>query len=92
MDNIRPVPGTGIDVNSPCVDCNNQGENWICLQCFQVFCSRYVNGHMVQHGEASGHKIALSFADLSVWCYGCDDYIDHAVSKTIKQNIGPMHG
>lgn len=55
-------------------------SNEIILLSFQVFCSRYVKSHMVEHAGKAGHKIALSFADLSVWCYECDDYIDHAVS------------
>ena len=43
---------------------------------FQVFCSRYVNEHMVKHGESTGHPVVLSYADLSVWCYPCENYID----------------
>ena len=50
----------------------------ICLVCRQVFCSRYVNEHMVGHNSASGHELAISMADLSVWCYACDYYVDNA--------------
>jgi hypothetical protein len=25
------------------------GENWLCLKCSKVYCSRYVNGHGLQH-------------------------------------------
>ena len=46
----------------------------------QVFCGRYVNEHMVVHQETCGHKIALSLADMSVWCYLCDSYLDNHVS------------
>jgi len=35
---------------------------------------------MVIHQETSGHKMALSMADLSVWCYLCDSYLDNQVS------------
>ena len=35
---------------------------------------------MVVHQETSGHKMALSMADLSVWCYLCDSYLDNHVS------------
>ncbi len=31
------------------------------------------------HQDTSGHKIALSMADLSVWCYLCDSYLDNQV-------------
>lgn len=32
-----------------CKDCGNAGENWICLECKMVYCSRYVKCHMVNH-------------------------------------------
>jgi histone deacetylase 6 len=32
---------------------------------------------MVVHGATTEHKVVLSYADLSVWCYGCDAYIDN---------------
>ena len=50
----------------------------ICLVCREVFCSRYVNEHMVVHNSTSGHQLAISMADLSVWCYACDYYVDNA--------------
>lgn len=51
----------------------------------QVFCGRYVNKHMLVHEANSGHKVALSMADLSVWCYACDSYLDNHVSHCIKR-------
>ena len=63
-------------------------ENWLCLQCGVVGCSRYVNGHGLIHFEATlnsdpgpdgaGHCIAASLADLSVWCHACGAYLRHA--------------
>jgi len=35
----------GIEVNTPCSVCNHSPENWECLSCGKVFCSRYVNSH-----------------------------------------------
>ena len=70
------------------------GENWLCLQCGKVHCSRYVNGHCVDHWKYSktsddneGHCIAISFADLSVWCHECQSYIrnDHLLTPLLKQ-------
>lgn len=58
-----------------CKSCKNIGENWICLECVQVFCSRYVKGHMMLHNEETKHPIALSFSDASFWCYDCESYI-----------------
>eukprot|EP00980_Cylindrotheca_fusiformis_P013123 scaffold3297_cov132-Cylindrotheca_fusiformis.AAC.3 len=51
------------------------GENWLCLTCLKVFCSRYVNGHCVEHWKEANHCIAASLADLSVWCHECQSYI-----------------
>lgn len=42
---------------------------------------------MQHHSEEYGHLIALSLADLSVWCYGCDSYISNSVSK-LQSSIG----
>ena len=46
---------TTIDVSSeggeelPLSSSCPKGENWLCLTCRKVFCSRYVNGHGLQH-------------------------------------------
>ena len=62
-----------VDVCEPCKECAHIGENWLCLMCSMVYCSRYVNSHMVAHNaEEPGHMIALSYSDISVWCYECD--------------------
>lgn len=69
-------------------------ENWICLHCGVVRCSRYVNGHGVQHYEdtlvsdqgpdGAGHCVAVSLSDLSVWCHACRSYLKH------KQLLDPI--
>ncbi|KAL5660155.1 hypothetical protein ACJX0J_027280, partial [Zea mays] len=42
-----------------------------------VMCSRFINKHMLcHHEEETGHCLALSFSDLSVWCFSCDSYLD----------------
>ncbi|KAJ3030399.1 UNVERIFIED_CONTAM: NAD-dependent protein deacetylase sirtuin-2 [Siphonaria sp. JEL0065] len=50
-------------------------ENWICLCCHFIGCSRYMSSHLLEHHTESTHPIAASFVDLSVYCYSCDDYI-----------------
>lgn len=60
---------------SSCKECENIEENWICLKCENVFCSRYVNEHMFKHNIDTKHNIAFSLADGSFWCYDCDSYI-----------------
>ncbi|XP_031365832.1 histone deacetylase 6 isoform X2 [Apis dorsata] len=77
LDNIRDVPALGIDVHLPCVECGSTAENWICLQCYIIHCARNINQHGVLHAEKMEHPLALSFSDLSVWCYKCEAYIDN---------------
>lgn len=69
---LSEVASLHIDVRKPCESCGNIGENWVCLICSVVMCSRYVKSHMVAHNAQSGHMLVLSFSDLSVWCYVCD--------------------
>ncbi|KAF7653173.1 hypothetical protein LDENG_00086580 [Lucifuga dentata] len=88
LDNVKPLPPSGIDVFLPCQDCGSAAENWICLTCYQVFCGRYVNGHMLSHGVMSEHHVVLSFADLSVWCYMCEAYIHN---KTLLDAKNAAH-
>jgi uncharacterized UBP type Zn finger protein len=68
-------------------------ENWFCLECGVLRCSRYVNGHAIMHWEDTktanidtplvGHCVAISLTDLSVWCYECGAYVTHP-------SLGPL--
>nr|GLL23747.1 histone deacetylase 6 [Ipomoea trifida] len=62
--------------NTPCNKCQHPSENWLCLSCKEVLCSRFVNKHMLEHYQRVDHSLALSFSDLSVWCFSCDAYLD----------------
>lgn len=73
-----------IDVHRPCKECDSKRENWICLTCYQVFCSRFVKSHMVEHYEKTKHSMVLSFSDLSFWCYSCDAYITNSLLDGAK--------
>ncbi|CAJ1085668.1 histone deacetylase 6 isoform X1 [Xyrichtys novacula] len=79
LDAVKPLPPSGIDVFQLCQDCGSEAENWICLTCYQVFCGRYVNEHMVTHGVVAEHPVVLSFCDLSVWCYLCESYVHNQI-------------
>ncbi|XP_064631890.1 histone deacetylase 6-like isoform X3 [Lineus longissimus] len=83
---IGPLPDKGLDANAPCLDCEAVGENWVCLICYKVYCSRYVNEHMLFHGIATEHPLVLSYADLSIWCYACNDYIHNDALLPAKQS------
>lgn len=55
----------------------HKGENWWCLHCGGIYCSRYVNGHGVKHYESrSEHCVMIGLADLSVWCHKCGAYLE----------------
>ena len=69
---IKQTDSLKIDISAPCLTCGNKGENWLCLVCSDVYCSRYVKEHMVKHHEDTRHAVTLSFSDLSFWCYECD--------------------
>lgn len=60
---------------SPCGHCSSVKENWMCFECKEVFCSRFVEGHMAMHNETTRHPVAFSFSDGSAWCYECDSYV-----------------
>lgn len=62
-------------LTSPCRICANKDENWVCLSCEGVFCSRYVNKHMAVHYEEMKHSIGFSLSDGSFWCFDCESYI-----------------
>ena len=38
---------------------------------------------MLFHSLATDHKMVLSYADLSVWCYACASYVHNQVSMPI---------
>jgi hypothetical protein len=62
-------------------------ENWICLECNASRCSRYVNGHSIHHAQSTGHCLAVSLSDLSVWCYECEAYVTHSSLKPILTRL-----
>ncbi|VEL33868.1 unnamed protein product [Protopolystoma xenopodis] len=66
--------------NSQCGECDNRSENWVCLTCYQVFCGRFARGHMLRHHSTTSHPMAMSYSDLSAWCYDCDAYVHNEAS------------
>ncbi|XP_059483409.1 histone deacetylase 6 isoform X2 [Neocloeon triangulifer] len=78
LDRVEPLPENGLDINQNCGACEkeNHAENWVCLTCYEVMCGRYICGHMKMHSEQHSHPLVLSYSDLSVWCYGCESYVD----------------
>ncbi|VDM24056.1 unnamed protein product [Hydatigera taeniaeformis] len=75
------------EVAHPCTRCENRHENWVCLTCYEVYCGRYAQGHMLEHHNTTQHPIVLSLADLSAWCYVCNSYIHNEVLLEAKQAL-----
>ncbi|KAM3204755.1 histone deacetylase 6 isoform X1 [Capsicum annuum] len=73
-----PTPDT------PCNRCQHPVENWLCLCCKEVLCSRFVNKHMIEHYKLTDHSLVLSFSDLSVWCFSCNAYLDAQVIRPLQ--------
>ncbi|VDM44424.1 unnamed protein product [Toxocara canis] len=87
LEEVRPVPREGISASSICMECSSAEENWVCLTCYMVHCSRYVHGHAVIHSNRSSHQLALSLTDISVWCYACEAYIHNEVLTAAKNEV-----
>ena len=55
-----------------CKKCNEEKELWICLICGETFCSRYINGHFLEHNKDNqDHCLCLGLMDFSIWCFEC---------------------
>ena len=55
-----------------CQKCEEINELWICLICGEVYCSRYIKGHFLEHNKANPeHCLCLGTIDLSIWCFEC---------------------
>lgn len=48
----------------------------MCLNCGQVLCGRYENGHALHHSTLNTqHNVCLNTVNCSVYCYKCDDFV-----------------
>lgn len=36
LETVAEVPPEGLSVETPCAECDQVGENWVCLICYQV--------------------------------------------------------
>ncbi|KAE9552235.1 hypothetical protein FO519_004544 [Halicephalobus sp. NKZ332] len=91
LASVKEVPKDfekNLDLKGKCTDCEEKDENWICLNCYGLYCSRHVNGHSLRHfTENPDHCMVFSLADLSLWCHACDDYVDNPVALPIRNIV-----
>jgi Zn-finger in ubiquitin-hydrolases and other protein len=72
--------------------CGLATENWLCLACGVVRCSRYQHGHCrlhyyndelhQPHQQPPQHAVHVSLSDLSVWCHSCQKYLSTSTGAT----------
>lgn len=69
-------------------ECTSAKENWMCLNCGQVLCGRYVNGHALHHSnENTQHYVCLNTLNCSVFCYKCDDFVINDTGKNLLYHL-----
>lgn len=73
-----------------CKDCGDASENWICIKCGGIFCSRYINAHMSLHNTDTKDPIAFSLSDASFWCYECDSYITSMMMNLTRNKFSKL--
>ncbi|KAH3757212.1 NAD-dependent protein deacetylase sirtuin-2 [Pelomyxa schiedti] len=91
---LSPVTAIADKLHQGCEECHQCKENWGCLHCGTVQCSRDQNGHMAAHSAKTiFHTCVVSLTDLSFWCYACDSYVTspelEAVYKTLEARKFP---
>ncbi|CAF0901563.1 unnamed protein product [Didymodactylos carnosus] len=91
------LPASARKVNGhqpPCHECHQTEENWVCLQqdCNLIGCSRYRLKHMLDHHSATNHSICLSLSDHSIYCYVCEEYIDHSNFRQLHSQLIGEYG
>ena len=73
---VKVLPTGAPPSGASCAECGARGEVWACLSCGHAGCGRHGCGRATAHAAESGHALALGWADLSVWCYKCDAYLN----------------
>ncbi|XP_072939655.1 histone deacetylase 6 [Epargyreus clarus] len=87
LEGLPKVPDdVEFEQGSRCIDCKRRIENWICLHCYNVYCSRYANKHLQRHYRDTEHALSLSLSDLSVWCSACELYLDSPLLYDVRNN------
>lgn len=62
----------------------------MCLNCGQVLCGRYENGHALHHSTLNTqHNVCLNTLNCTVYCYKCDDFVVNETSllSTLREEL-----
>lgn len=72
------------------LECRDQQDEWMCLSCGNVFCSRYINQHAKNHWERTKHSLAISLNTSGCFCYECDEFVDNEDELSeLRQELNP---
>ncbi|VVA18348.1 PREDICTED: histone deacetylase [Prunus dulcis] len=77
--------------DTPCKRCHDVKESWVCLSCKDVFCSRYVNMHFIEHYRQTNHCLTASCRDQRIWCYRCEAFLDARVIPQLRSFLSPSN-
>ncbi|XP_021832768.1 RING finger protein ETP1-like [Prunus avium] len=78
--------------DTPCKRCQDLKETWVCLSCKDVFCSRIVNRHFVEHYEQTNHCLAASCRyHQRIWCFRCEALLDARVIPQLRSFLSPSN-
>jgi len=79
-------------VSTQCVLCETYENIQLCLQCGVASCGNQGNGHSEKHYGKTGskHCLAMSTADLTVWCYECNTYVQPSKKRPVSKHLGVL--
>lgn len=65
-------------------------DNWLCMQCGEIFCSRFINQHAKNHWEETKHNVTISLNNSACFCYACDEFVDNEEDLSeFRQELTP---
>ena len=62
-----------------CEKCKNKLSLWCCLICGNIGCSRYQNGHAVEHFKETQHRYSLELESQRIWDYSSDKWVHRLI-------------
>jgi len=78
----RHVQTPEVSQEQRCLDCQSDGDLWICLVCGYVGCGRYAGGHAHAHFLATHHCYSMQLGQDRVWDYVGDNFVHRLVQNT----------
>ena len=85
--------------DTPCEECSRTNhpfkaltnDNLVCLRCYSVYCSGHKRGHAKEHAHLTGHRLALSLSDLTIWDFKNNTYLDGVSEPELRPIVNIFH-